>query len=124
MDDTSAPAPNKTSRRGTLAAGLIGGLLGSALTIGGAYLIAPSIGDTGPAGPRGAQGPAGPAGPAPQTPYHNRLMDTESSTDLGGTYVIKGPLGCPDGSLPSRTVNIPSAASGTSETLDLCYIQP
>ncbi|MGW3728150.1 hypothetical protein [Streptomyces sp. NPDC000851] len=110
------------SPRSLLIAAVLGGLVGSALTLCGAVLVMPSQGDRGPTGPRGAQGPAGPPGVAAEALSEEDV--TALMPDLDGTYVIEGPLGCPTGSLPSRTVKIPDTELTRGETLQLCYIQP
>lgn len=80
------------TQRSTLVAGLIGGLIGSTPTLGGAYLVDPPRGATGPTGPRGIQGPAGPAGTSAVTD-EAPLADTASASGLGGTYVIEDVVG-------------------------------
>ncbi|GAA1330007.1 hypothetical protein GCM10009647_068920 [Streptomyces sanglieri] len=66
-----------------------------------------------------------------QSPAERRCQETATSPfglasaiPLTGSYVVGGPTGCPDGSLPSRTVRIPDDNIAVGETLTLCYFSP
>lgn len=103
-------------------AALLGGIVGSALTMGAALLLMPSQGPRGPEGPSGAVGPAGPPGAA--APPAQSLTEADVrriAPDLTGSYVVKGGASCPDGSQTSRVVTIPSGEATIGETLTLCY---
>lgn len=104
-------------------AALLGGVLGSALTVAATFVVMPSQGPRGPEGPAGATGPAGPPGTAATQPLTEADV-RRIAPDLTGSYVVGGPTGCPDGSLPSRTVRIPDDNISVGETLTLCYFGP
>ncbi|MFJ6564202.1 hypothetical protein ACIQMV_30925 [Streptomyces sp. NPDC091412] len=97
-----------------LIAALLGGLLGSAITIAAAYFLLPLHGEPGPAGP---QGPAGASAPLDTSDLRDAIPD------LTGSYVIEG-VSCPKGTIPSRTVKIPGDQFTVGETLQLCYFGP
>ncbi|MFG3142709.1 hypothetical protein ACGFZA_41695 [Streptomyces sp. NPDC048211] len=104
----------------TVIAAILGGVVGSALTVGAAFFLMPPEGPRGPAGPSGTAGRAGPPG----TAAAQSLTEDDVRAlvpDLAGAYVIEGPLGCPSGTLPSRSVKIPGDGFTVSETLTLCY---
>ncbi|MFJ2093106.1 hypothetical protein ACIOEW_28115 [Streptomyces sp. NPDC087901] len=109
--------------RTTVIAAIFGGVVGSALTIGAAFVLMPPEGPRGPAGPSGSAGSAGPPGTAAVQSLTE--ADVRALTpDLSGAYVIEGPLGCPRGTLPSREVKIPGDGFAIGETLTLCYFGP
>ncbi|MFE2971874.1 hypothetical protein ACFXKC_51610 [Streptomyces sp. NPDC059340] len=109
------------SHRSPLIAALLGGLLGSVVTLTAAFFLLPLRGEPGPAGPQGQVGSTGPAG-APAAPLDATDLQ-KAIPDLTGSYVIAG-VGCPKGTFPSRTVKIPGDQFTVGETLQLCYFGP